>query len=114
MVIILSGMCKEKKIFFKSESERDLWVKLNAEVIRYFHETTNNVSRKELGDVNTPHSYMWISDNQLTYDEYECDAPRFSFEELLTLEYKDLIKITRKQNMEFIEKTFPEYFESEE
>lgn len=107
-------MLKEKKIFFKSESERNLWVKLNAEVIRYFHETVNNKEREDLGDINTPFSYMWISNNQLTYDEYECDIPRFSFEELLTLDFNDLIKITRKQHQDFIMKTFPEYFESEE
>lgn len=107
-------MLKERKIFFKSESERNLWVKLNAEVIRYFHETVNNKEREDLGDVDTPYSYMWISNNQLIYDEYECDAPRFSFEELLTLEHKDLVKLIRKHHQEFVEKTFPEYFESEE
>jgi len=105
---------KEKKIFFKSESERNLWVKLNAEVIRYFHETVNNKEREDLGDINTPFSYMWISNNQLTYDEYECDTPRFSFEELLTLDFNDLIKITRKRHQESMVETFPEYFESEE
>ncbi len=107
-------MLKKRKIFFKSESERNLWVKLNAEVIRYFHETVNNKEREDLGDINTPYSYTWISNNQLTYDEHECDAPRFSFEELLTLNFSDLIKITRKQHREFTVKTFPEYFESEE
>jgi hypothetical protein len=104
-------MLKEKKIFFKSESERNLWVKLNAEVIRYYF---HDKEREDLGDINTPFSYMWISNNQLTYDEHECDAPRFSFEELLTLDFSDLIKISRKQNQDFPMKTFPEYFESEE
>lgn len=100
---------KVRKNFFKSESERNLWVKLNAEAIRHFHETINHKEREELGDIDTPYSYMWISNNQLIFDEYERDAPRFSFEELLTLSMDDLVKITRRQHMEFIRKTFKSY-----
>lgn len=103
MDIILNGMPKERKIFFKSESERDLWIKLNAEVIKYVHES-KGIKHADLGDVNTAHTPMWISKNQLDYDEYEANKPRFSFEELLTLNMKDLAKISRKQAIEFIKK----------
>ena len=53
---------------------------------------------------------MWVSNNQLTYDECNKDAPRFSLAELLTLSFGDLIKITRKQHKEFIEKRFSTLF----
>ena len=36
-----------------------------------------------MGSVVEPHTYMWISKNQLDYDEHERPAPRFSLEELL-------------------------------
>lgn len=105
---------KKKKNFFKSEEERNLWVKLNAEIARYLHETVNHAPKKDLGDVDTPYSYMWISNNQLTYDECEHEAPRFSFEELLLLDFDELIILKQKKDREFIEKTFPEYLKSNE
>ena len=100
-------MPKERKIFFKSEADRNLWIKLNAEVINYFQVTVNHKIDEGLGDINTPFSSMWVSRNQLDYDEHECDKPRFSLEELLTLSYDDLIKITRQQHKEWIQKHFP-------
>jgi hypothetical protein len=110
MVIISNGMHKEKKIFFKSEADRNLWIKLNAELIGYFQETVNHKKKEDLGSVDKPYSHMWVSNNQLTYDEFNKDAPRFSLEELLTLSLDDLIRITRKQHKEFVEKHFTTLF----
>ncbi len=36
-----------------------------------------------MGSIHEPHTYMWISKNQLDYDEHQRTAPRFSLEELL-------------------------------
>ncbi len=69
MDIILNGMPKERKIFFKSEADRNLWIKLNAEVIHHFSVTRNKKIDEGLGDVNKPFSPMWVSKNQLDYDE---------------------------------------------
>ena len=97
---------KTKKKFFKSESERNLWIRLNAEHIRDSQKKTNNSKEDDLGSVDEQYSHMWVSNNQLTYDESERDAPRFSFEELLLLSHEELLKITRKRHMEFIQEIF--------
>jgi len=71
-----------RKTFFRSGSERNLWIRLNAERLQYGDRVRE---RKEspMGSVDKPHTYMWISNNQLEYDEHERRAPRFSLEELL-------------------------------
>ena len=71
-----------RKTFFRSESERNLWIRLNAERLQYGDKIRK---RKEsaMGSVVEPHTDMWISKNQLDYDEHQCPAPRFSLEELL-------------------------------
>jgi hypothetical protein len=94
------------KNFFKSEAERNLWVKLNAEVIQYVNEILNHNFDKDLGDINKRFSPMWISNNQLIYDEHECDAPRFSFEELLMLTLQELHNLTISRNKKKIMKMF--------
>lgn len=101
-------MPKEKKIFFKSEADRNLWIKFNAELIQHFQKIINHKVNEELGEIDKPYSCMWVSKNQLEYDEHECDAPRFSLEQLLTLDFDDLIKIARQKHKEWYEKTFPE------
>ena len=86
-----------QKNFFKNENERLLWIKLNAERIQYSLKVTNNVD-KELGEIGERWSCMQISLNQLTYDENECDAPRFSLEEFFLLTPKDLFNLSEKRN----------------
>lgn len=103
-------MPKERKIFFKSESERDLWIKLNAEVVKYVHES-KGIMHADLGDINKEHTPMWISKNQLDYDEHESEKLRFSFEDLLTLSMNDLAKISKKQAIEFIKKNISSFDE---
>jgi len=98
---------KEKKNFFKNENERNLWIKLNAEHIRYSKNQFNNLKEsQDLGNINKPHSDMWVSNNQLTYDEYMRDAPRISFEEFLTLSDSELLRVTQKRNSSVIKKIF--------
>lgn len=91
--------------FFKTDSERQLWIKLNAEHIQYGEKVVNNMD-KEIGDINKVFSPMWVSKNQLEYDEANHDAPRFSFEELLTKSPDELVKLTRNRNAEKIKNMF--------
>jgi len=88
----------EKKNFFKSETERNLWIKLNAERIQYSNQVSSHTLNEDLGGINTQFSPMWISKNQLEFDENERNAPRFSFEELLTLSQEDLFKLANERN----------------
>jgi hypothetical protein len=71
-----------KRKFFRNKSERDLWIRLNAERIQY-SDKMRKCEEQPFGSVSEPHSYMWISKNQLDYDELMCKAPRYYFEELL-------------------------------
>jgi hypothetical protein len=99
---------KVRKNFFKNEEERMLWVRLNAEHIQY---STKILNHKDvpLGEIGKPFSCMQISLNQLTYDEYESDAPRFSFEELV-LPHDELFRLADKRNRETIKKMFKDCF----
>jgi hypothetical protein len=99
---------KEYKKFFKDENERNLWVKLNAEHIRYGNKMVNYKNEQDLGDVNKLYSPMWVSNNQLTYDEYMCDAPRISFEEFLTLSDAQLLYLVQERNRQKIKEMFEE------
>ena len=49
---------------------------------------------------------MWVSRNQLEYDEANKDAPRFSLEELLTLSQQDMLRLSRSRNAETIRRLF--------
>jgi hypothetical protein len=71
-----------RKSFFRSESERNVWIRLNAERLQYSDRMLNR-EESPMGGVDEPHTYMWISRNQLDYDEHQRPAPRFSLEELL-------------------------------
>jgi hypothetical protein len=109
-------MNKEKKIqkkFFKSENERNIWIRLNAELVQY---TQKVIWGDDLavGDINTSYSSILMSNNQLTYDEYECDAPRFSLEELLLIPIPELFKMAREKEMQEIRKMFQECEENNE
>lgn len=75
--------------FFDKESDRSLWIKLNAERIVYMGIITGD-ENAELGDINTPHTPMWISKNQLEHDEKYEDKLRFSLEEFLTMSDKEM------------------------
>lgn len=87
-----------RKSFFRGESERNLWIRLNAERLQYGDKIRK---RKEsaMGSVDEPHTYMWISNNQLDYDEHERRAPRFSLEELL-LSPAELFRLEKQREEE--------------
>lgn len=103
---------KEKKEFFRNEKERNLWIRLNAERIRYSNKIVNNIDREDLGSINEERSPLWISTNQLIYDEYMHDSPRFSLEELSAMSHEDLFNLAQKRNQEIINKIFDEIFEN--
>jgi hypothetical protein len=88
------------KKFFKSENERNLWIRLNAERIKYSNEVNNRIINEDIGNVDKEYSPMWISKNQLEFDENEKDALRFSFEELLTLSPQELYKLSKEKNQD--------------
>lgn len=81
-----------KANFFRNEKERDIWIRINAEVIMY--------SRKKrchedvpMGSVDAEQTCLWISKNQLDFDENNLDAPRFSLEQLIMLSIPELFRI---------------------
>jgi hypothetical protein len=93
---------KIKKDFFKSEKEREIWVKVNAELIQHRNKMIG--VDKPMGDITERHSCMWVSNNQLIYDEFECPAPRFSLEEFLTLSIPQLFRLaTRREEEEMLQ-----------
>jgi hypothetical protein len=101
---------KIKKNFFKDENQRNLWIRLNAEHIHYVAKKLNKIDFKqnlEIGKLGEPFSCMQISANQLDYDEHMCNAPRFSFEELV-LPHDELLKLEKKRNGEMVKKMFRE------
>lgn len=94
--------------FFSSESERNLWIKLNAERIQYSQMALNGMNMP-LGDINEPYSPMAVSNNQLMYDEAYSDSLRYSFEELLTLSQGELLCISEDRTKKKIETIFDSF-----
>jgi hypothetical protein len=100
------------KNFFKTDSERELWIKLNAERqiewekgLKYFdtksqtykptHQALNHRSMEEA---------LRISRGQLRVDEETKDKPRYSLEELLTLTIDKLNEIQKSHHLEWCKK----------
>ena len=94
--------------FFKDEKQRNLWIRLNAEHIRYANEQINGIVEQNLGDIDEPYTYLWVSNNQLEYDEEHRDAPRLSLEELAALSQDEILKLSRERNRETIRILFEE------
>ena len=86
------------KNFFRNKGERELWIRLNAERIQYRNKMLNN-EEQPFGSISEPQSCMWISGNQLVYDEHCREAPRFSFEELL-MTREELFRLEIKREEE--------------
>ena len=90
--------------FFKSNADRELWINLNAErqielekSLTYF----NKISGKHEPTQQALHhrsmeTALEISKNQLDYDEKNKKAPRYTLEELLLLNQKELEDIRLK------------------
>ncbi|MBE0676690.1 MAG: hypothetical protein IH591_18690, partial [Bacteroidales bacterium] len=87
-----------KRKFFRNKRERELWIRLNAERIQYRNKMLNS-EEQPFGSISEPQSCMWISKNQLDYDEHLLEAPRFSFEELL-LTREELFRLEIKREEE--------------
>lgn len=85
------NLMKKYNKFFNTEKDRNLWIKLNAERIRYMNLVINE-KEEDLGDVNTPYTPLWISNNQLVFDENNSNELRFTLEEFLLLTDKELFK----------------------
>lgn len=94
--------------FFKSESKRELWIRLNAERqidwesgLRYFDKSTQTYKPTfQALNPRTMEEALEISRRQLEYDEKNKDKPRYSLEEMLTLDIDGLNEIGRKQHQE--------------
>jgi hypothetical protein len=96
MDIILAIMSK----FFKSDADRKLWIKLNAERIQYNFKV-RNAKEKDVFD-----ACLRISEKQLIYDENEYEAPRYSIEQLLTLSPKELYQLQSQQEQKIIDRIY--------
>jgi hypothetical protein len=105
---------KEQKNFFRNPDERNLWVRLNAERIRHSQKVINNRDEQDLGSIDKPYSPLWVSNNQLTYDEHMEDQPRFSLAELSAMSQDDLVNLSQQRNRETIEKLFKETFSGDD
>ncbi len=90
----------KKGNFFKSEADRNLWIRLNAQRIEFSQKKMNRITI--FGDVDTPDSCMWISKNQLEYDEVNRTAPRFSLEQLSSLSMEELDRLDEKRYEEIV------------
>lgn len=97
---------REKKSYFKNDKNRNLWIKLNAEHIRYSNKINNNINELDLGKISKPYSSLWVSNNQLIYDEYMRNAPRLSLEELSALSQDEILIISRQRNQDTIKEIF--------
>ena len=101
---------KKKKVFF-AKKDRDLWVRLNAERIMYAQKVAYNQS-DEMGGIDIEFSPLCISNNQLIYDEFMEDQPRFSLEELAAMSHEDLHKLSEERLKESIKRQFDETFDN--
>jgi hypothetical protein len=90
--------------FFKSESERSLWIKLNAERLSYKTYLSGG-ERKEIGNINDVLSHMSQSNNQLLYDENVGGNLRFTLEELLLPE-EDLFYLAKNRDERVMNELF--------
>jgi hypothetical protein len=95
-----------KKILFKSQADRELWIKLNAERQIEFDKNCFTSDGKPYSNALYPRSMeeaLIISRNQCEYDEKEGKL-RFTLSELLTLDYSGLKNISDKKHMQWCKK----------
>lgn len=72
--------------FFKTESERNLWIKLKAEFAREWQMKVNKQPYSDIHEKVNGISHVDVATNQLEYDEEKGEL-RISLEELLTFTY---------------------------
>ncbi len=98
--------------FFNTESDRQLWIKLNAERqiewekgLTYFDKETNTYKPTfQALQPRTMEEALDCSKRQLEYDEKKCSKPRFTLEELLLLNRDGFLQIEKKNHQKWIEK----------
>lgn len=105
-IIVSENSSKPSKSFFRNDKDRNLWIRLNAERIRYSNEVVNNIKTEDLGSIDEQYTSMWVSNNQLEYDERMCKAPRFSLAELASLSQDELINLSRQRNQQVLQELF--------
>ena len=91
---------------FKSESDRQLWIRLNAKYLQWFQKTRNKHDCPFDGP--NPNDYghcMGVSRNQLEFDEASGKL-RFTLIELSTLDMEDLNRLAMEQLRQFIKESF--------
>lgn len=96
---------------FNSESDRELWIHLNAERqieweknLTYFNPSTGkNEPTLQALNPRSMEEALRVSINQCEYDEKQGKL-RYTLEELLTLDYKGLEEIRIKQHQEWCKK----------
>lgn len=93
--------------FFENKEQRDLWLRLNAEFMRY----RDNKLNEDLGNVKKRNSFMWISNNQLDNDECNRKRLRFTLEELSTLQHSELKEIDDIRELSRPKREFIDYSE---
>lgn len=93
---------------FNSESDRELWIRLNAERqiewekgLRYF-DTRSQTYKPTLQALNprTIEQAMIISKNQCEYDEQQGEL-RYTMEQLLTMDIKELTEIGNQRHQKW-------------
>lgn len=96
---------------FKSDADRELWIKLNAErqiewekSLTWFNKATGKYEPTQ--QALNPRSMdraLEISKNQLEYDEKQGKL-RYTMEELLLLDTEEIKDIDKKKHQEWIKK----------
>lgn len=98
-------------IFFKTEADRDLWLKLNAEhqiawekSLTYFDkETQTHKPTQQALNHRSMESALKVARNQLDYDVKK-GVLRYTLEEYLTLSFEELEKKREQIHQEWIRK----------
>jgi hypothetical protein len=92
--------------FFNSNSDRELWIKLNAERQILFDKNCYDKTGKPYVNAISPRTMeqaLQISRRQLEYDEKNGKL-RYTLEELLLLDYEELKSISDKKHKEICDK----------
>ena len=101
-----------KSKFFQTEADRELWIKLNAEYqieweknLTYFdNESQTHKPTLQARNPRTMEEALEVARNQLKWDEENKEKPRFTLEELLILNHKELESVRLKQHQEWCRK----------
>ena len=91
--------------FFKSEADRNLWIKLKAEFGRQFQVNVNHQPMRDIYEKVNGISDIDVATNQLEYDEKHGHL-RITLEQLLTFSYNEFEEHLRYNHRKWCEKHF--------